>query len=542
MSLSELLLPPESDVLITEMTMTEDLLVVVATPLTTSACCPLCASSSDRTHSRYRRTVADLPFGDRSLVVRLLVRRFKCGNAGCRRAVFCERLPKLVDAYARSTNRLKSLQRAIGTAVGGEAGSRLAEELTVPVSGDTLIRRVRMMPTEPEPVVRCLGIDDFAFRRGHEYGTILIDLERGRVIDILKTRESSDIEVWLKAHPGIEVITRDRASAYANAASDGAPQAKQVADRWHLLKNLRETAERLLDRRRKIVQKHLKSQPPPAAELDFPTFQDGSVPEEPKVPELSAREQARESKRQEKVEYFIRVHDLHAAGESIRQIAMNLDLDRETVARYLQADSFPDRQAAPRVLVKYRDYLDRCLNEGRRNAAELHRELIAAGLSASYYSVRRYVRRRLVALGRASEADAPIIEPRIPSAKQLSFMIIRKPDERDEEEQSRVETLTGIDEEMSNALELVVMFAAMVRGTLALTLKEWLTKADASVCAEVRGFAKTLRQDEAAVQAGMTEPWSNGPVEGQVNRLKMIKRQMYGRAGFELLRARVRAA
>jgi transposase len=221
---------------------------------------------------------------------------------------------------------------------------------------------------------------------------------------------------------------------------------------------------------------------------------------------------------------------------------MTLDLDRETVARYLQADSFPDRQAAPRTLVKYRDYLDQRLNEGCRNAAELHREVIAAGLSASYYSVRRYVRRRLVALGRASEAGASVIEPRVPSAKQLSFMIIRKPDERDEEEQSRVETVVGIDEEMSNALELVVMFAAMVRGALTLTLKEWLTKADVSVCAEVRSFAKTLRQDEAAVQAGMTESWSNGPVEGQVNRLKMIKRQMYGRAGFELLRARVRAA
>lgn len=544
MSPSELLLPLESDLLITEMTMTEDLLVVVATPLTTSACCPLCGSTSDRAHSRYRRTVADLPFGDRSLVVRLVVRRFKCGNAGCRRAVFCERLTKFVDAYARSTTRLKSLQRAIGTAVGGEAGSRLAEELAVPVSGDTLIRRVRTMPTEPEPFVRYLGIDDFAFRRGHDYGTILIDLERGRVIDILKSRDSADVEVWLKAHPGIEVITRDRASAYAKAASGGAPQAKQVVDHWHLLKNLREAAERLHDRHRKTVQKHLKSNPPSAAELELPTFQDVSVPEEPEVPELSAREEARDAKRQQRVEDYNRVRELHAAGQSIRQIATTLDRDRETVTRYLQADTFPDRQPAPRAQAKYRDHLDRRLNEGCRNAAVLHRELIADGRSVSYYSVRRYVRRRLIAMGRDSTADVSVVRPtpRLPSAKQLSFMIIRKPDERDEEEQSRVETLTGINEELSNALELVVVFAAMVRGALALTLKEWLTKADASGCAEIRSFAKTLRQDEAAVQAGMTEPWSNGPVEGQVNRLKMIKRQMYGRAGFELLRARVRAA
>jgi transposase len=192
--------------------------------------------------------------------------------------------------------------------------------------------------------------------------------------------------------------------------------------------------------------------------------------------------------------------------------------------------------------VKYRNYLDQRLNEGCRNAAELHRELMEAGLSTSYYSVRRYVRRRLVILGRESEPERSVREPRVPSAKQLSFMIIRKPDERDEEEQSRVETLIGIDDEMSNALNLIILFAAMIRGALALTLKEWLAKADASMCAEVRAFARTLRQDEEAVQAGITEPWSNGPVEGQVNRLKMIKRQMYGRAGFELLRARVRAA
>ena len=155
----------------------------------------------------------------------------------------------------------------------------------------------------------------------------------------------------------------------------------------------------------------------------------------------------------------------------------------------------------------------RLVGEGCRNAAELHRELIAAGLTASYYSVRRCVRRRLVVLGRDSqeEVSAGGLAPRVPSAKQLSFMIIRKPEERDEEEQFRVETLTGIDEELSNALELIAMFAARVRGVLKFTLKDWLTKADASECVEIRGFAMTLRQDE-------------------------------GRAGFELLRARVRAA
>lgn len=539
---TDLLVPPACDLLITEMVMTEDLLVVVATPTATTSSCPCCGSASDRVHSRYRRTVADLPFGGRQLALRLAVRRFFCPHAGCPRQVFCERLSNLVEAYARSTKRLESLQQSLGVTAGGEAGARLSKEMAMPVSGDTLIRRVKAIPREPEVSVRCLGIDDFAFRKRQTYGTILIDLERGRVIDLLKSREADDVEAWLKAHPGVEVITRDRALAYANAASRGAPEAKQVADRWHLLKNVREAVERLLDRRHKAVKACLKDLLPPAPELDFPG---DSEPVKPVSLPLTAREETREGKRQQRLDVFNRVHELHAAGTSNRQIASMLDLDRETVARYLPAESVPVRRSSPsRPRAKYRENLDRRLSEGCRNAAALHRELIADGLDVSYYAVRRYVRRRLISLGRKSISGSSNREPesRIPSAKQLSFVVIRKPEERDDEEQSRVDALTGLDEAMSRALELFMQFAAMIRGVRNLSLADWLTKTDASDCAEVRSFAKTLRQDEAAVQAGMTQPWSNGPVEGQVNRLKMIKRQMYGRAGFELLRARVCAA
>ncbi|HEY3740524.1 MAG TPA: ISL3 family transposase [Bryobacteraceae bacterium] len=562
---------------ITDFTITTDFVVLAATPNSSTACCPKCGVVADRVHSRYRRTIADLPMGGRRLALRLLARRFFCSNAGCQRTIFCERLPMLVDAHARSTNRLADLHRAVGFVASGEPGSRLAEELALPASGDTILRRVTDASADLEPPVRCLGIDDFALRKGQNYGTILIDLERGRVVDILKGRESSEVEAWLKAHPGVEVITRDRASAYANAAANGAPQAMQVADRWHLLKNLREAVERLLDRRRTIVQANLKSQTPlsgdplgPSDEWELPTFVDApipppvlgteivppSLPEVPSQPEagqqpetrpLTAREQAREAKRQARAEQFDRVHQLHRNGESIRQIAQMLDLNRETVARYLQEETFPERRSALSNLGQasgYRDHIDHRFGEGCRNAAELHRELVAKDFDVSYYAVRRYVRRRLVAMGGESAAknSSSLPVPRVPSAKQLAFTIIRKPEERDDEERVHVEILNGIDDELTGALELVIQLAAMIRGLLAQTLQAWLTKADASACPEIRNFARTLRQDEKAVQAGMTEAWSNGPVEGQVNRLKTIKRQMYGRAGFELLRARVRAA
>lgn len=195
MSPTDFLLPPDRELAITDLALTENSLVVLAASTAAQATCPLCGFESKRVHSRYRRTIADLPFGGRTFILRLVVRRFRCTNAGCERRIFCERFPQWLDAYARSTSRLQTLHREIGSAVGGEPGSRLAEELAMPISGDTLIRRVLAIPEPPAEPVRYLGIDDFAFRKGQNYGTILIDLERGRAIDILRTRDNADVVV-----------------------------------------------------------------------------------------------------------------------------------------------------------------------------------------------------------------------------------------------------------------------------------------------------------------------------------------------------------
>jgi transposase len=495
------------------------------------------------------RQLHDLSWQGRTATLRLLVRKFICINAACDRSIFCERMPELTASHARTTNRLTAAHRTLGFALGGEAGSRVAERLSIPTSPDTLLRRIKQQKDQPGVAPRVIGIDDWAWRKGQKYGTIVIDLERGRVIDLLPGRDGTALEAWLKEHPEIEVISRDRWALYAQAASHGAPQAKQVADRWHLLKNLREAVERLLERRSRQIRQSLKpligctekeTESAAASAFDAPLS-----PPQPRP--LTAREEAGEAKRQHRIERFDQVHELHQQGKSMREIAVALDLDRETVARYVSADSCPERKPShPRRagVNGYRDYIDRRLNEGCDNAAELHRELTAQGFDVSYYAVRRFVRRCLIATGRqrkhSNSTTAPVA--RVPSSKELSFTVIRKPEERDAQEQARFDLLKGVDHELASALDLAIQFAAMLRGLLTQPLVAWLTKADASCCPELRSLARSLRQDDAAVQAAMNEPWSNGPVEGQVNRLKMIKRQMYGRASFKLLRARVLAA
>ncbi len=196
-----------------------------------------------------------------------MVRKFRCTQPDCPRRVFCERLTQVLPSHARSTARLTNAHRDIGFALGGEAGSQLASLLDMPTSPDTLLRRIKAWPGEPTPSPRYVGVEAWAVRKGRRYGTILIDLERGRVLDLLPRRDGEALKAWLREHPGVEVITRDRWAAYAQAAAEAVPQVRQVADRFHLLRNLREAVERLLGRMSATVREALR-EPPAAAQAD----------------------------------------------------------------------------------------------------------------------------------------------------------------------------------------------------------------------------------------------------------------------------------
>ena len=545
----------------TDLVVTPDLIVVALTSRAGTAMCPVCGQLSDRGHSHYRRVLTDLPLTDRPLVLVLQLRKFFCLAAGCPRHIFCERVPALAAAHARSTTRLTRLQRTLGLALGGEPGSRLAAELAVPISGDTILRRVKAAPAEPETSYRFIGVDDFALRKGHTYGTILVDLQRGRVIDLFDGRDGAPIAAWLKSHPGIEVITRDRWAAYANACSTAAPKAIQVADRFHLIGNIRELVERLLEQHASALDAALEPPTaaaescaegsPPAANSSTSVLPSATVatttgepnlapaPAPPLPPAPPVTVSHRQQQRQDR---FDEVRRLREAGMSVRQIARELRMGRQTVIDYQRRERCPDwNPGGPRStrLDRFRTVIDAFVREGGRAATVLHLWLKGQGCDSSYDAVRRFLSRRLRAAGIApahSSRGPP--RPRRPSARQLSFAFVCRAEERSEDAIRWVSQVTPIPV-VCDALTLANELVEMTRGESKTLLSDWLGRADVSASGLVQSFAQTLRTDSAAVQAGLSTRWSNGPVEGQVNRLKAIKRSMYGRASLALLRARV---
>ena len=451
----------------TDLVLPPNLIAIALTPSDPNALCPVCGQPSDHVHSRYRRILADLPICGRQLALILSLRRFFCLNAGCPRHIFCERLPALAAAYARSTTRVAHLHRTLGFALGGEPGSRLAAELAVPTSADTILRRVKTTPAEPETSYRFVGIDDFALRKGQTYGTILVDLERGRVIDLFDGRDGLPVTVWLKAHPGIEVITRDRATVYANASSDGAPKALQVADRWHLIGNIRELVERLFEQHASALDVALES-PPTLVEPCVGTPPSPGVASEPMLPatteaidtpdlsdlpastnELPSPSSPKVSNRQQKrQDRFNEVRRLHLAGRSVRQIARELQISPKTVIEYLHRERCPDwNPGGPRAtrLDEFQAEVDAFVREGGRDATVLHRRLKDQGCNSSYDAVRRFLRRRFQAAGIAlvrSSRGPP--RPRRPSARQLSFEFVRRAEKRSEEAVKRIAAVNPI--------------------------------------------------------------------------------------------------
>jgi hypothetical protein len=364
--------------------------------------CPNCRTGSTTVHSRYRRHAADLPASGRAVRLRLVIRRFYCRPPDCPRRTFAERLPGLLDRGAQRTRRLVEAQARIGIALGGVPGAKLASQLAMPLSADTLLRGVRAQPLPPPPEPpRTVGVDDWALRKGRTYGSVLVDLDRRRVLDLLPDRSAPTFANWLERHPHVATIARDRSTEYARGAALGAPDAVQVADRWHLLFNTRQMVERWLVR----AYPRLRRLPPPVSAPPAASFRRGRA-----YPRARSEALARAQARGRWEALYDEVRRRHAGGQPLRSIHRETGLARATVRKYALSDSFPRhglRGPTPSILDPFLPHLQARWDEGCENAMALWREVVALGFPGTPKQVRRWLSERRRQPAKTTDASSP---------------------------------------------------------------------------------------------------------------------------------------
>jgi len=493
-----------------------------ARPRAAQAACTRCGRSSRRVHSRYERCLADAAMGGRPVEIRVAVRRFFCGNPDCPAATFAEQLDGLTSRYARRSPPLAAMLTAIAVALAGRAGARLAAALGMAAGRSSLLRLVTALPDPAPGTPRVLGVDDFAIRRGQNYGTILIDCETGAPVELLEGRDAAVLAGWLSAHPGVAIICRDRSGAYAEGARTGAPDAIQVADRFHLWQNLAKAAERCVAAHRGCL---ADPGPGPAAEGPGP----------PAVPAQAADPAGKFAERTRR--HHAMVHQLLAEGHTIRAVARRLGWGRHTVQRYARAATWQEmadgRWQGPRpsMLDPFKPHLRQRADHGCGNAARLFREISALGYTGSYSTVRHWLDQHRPA--------AAALPPPPPTVRQVTGWLTRHPDSLTEDDKTQLKALLDRCPELQAADGHIRAFAAMLTQLTGHKLPHWISNVQAAGLPGLSSFAKGLEQDLDAVTWGLTSHWNSGPVEGRVNHIKMIKRQMFGRATFPLLRKRV---
>jgi transposase len=528
---------------------TDDTATQLTLPLTSTQTlvhCPLCRFPTRRVHSRYVRTVTDLPWGPWRVVLHLQVRKFCCATGRCTRRMFTERLAPLVAPWARRTQRFTQWLGHIAGALAGMAGARLSHSLGLGVRRNTLLRLLRRLPLPAVATPQVIGVDDWAVRKGRTYGTIVLDLERHQPLALLPDREAKTVALWLSAHPGVRVIARDRSRAYADGARQGAPDAIQVADRVHLLQNLAEALDQVFHAHGKAlaaVNEALRQVPV--------TLPDGpaAVLVPPPSPPRVAQELSHQ-RRAQRLALDQQIWALHRQGWSGHAIATQLGIGKNTVFRSLRTPPFPERK--PRsdrgrsLLTPYTPYLLERWNAGCRDALGLFHELQQPGYAGSYVTVARYAQRLRQAPGQTPRQRRPrhplprVTAPPPPSLtpRRATWLVLRRPEQRPPAEEHLLAQLTAQDATLAAASALAQDVAQLVRQQQPAALDPWLARAAESPLVPLQRFATGRCDDYDAVKAGVSLPWSNGPVEGHINRLKMLKRQMFGRASLELLQRR----
>lgn len=498
------------------------------------AICPRCNMESTEVHSTYMRHPIDLAWSEVAVILHLKLKRFFCQNDSCSKRTFAERFPGFVSPYARRTQRVIERQRQVGMNVCAKTAESLLNCEYIGISDTTINRILRDLPDPEKHPVRVLGVDDWAKRKGQTYGTILVDLEHGQSVDLLNDRTADTLAEWLKKHPEIEIVSRDRSQTYADAITAGSPDAVQVADRWHLLKNLSDAVFKLLQQEYSAIKKQLermvKQEPKIIHEADVPD----------KTEQLTPAEERRKDR-------IAQAQQLHNQGWTQKSIAHKLNTHPKTVRRYLQSPLPQSRKSRTGgLLVKFKPYLLKRWNEGCHNATQLFREIKPQGYAGEVTMVRKFTQQLRKASGLPpkvrNQPGLPLeSDPtqQLPSLRSLSWFIMKREEKRTQKEEEILTQISVGQTKIATTISLARTFAAIIRQQQPEELVSWLEKANKSGYRTWQNFAAGIQQDHQAVHAALTYSWSNGPTEGHVNRLKYLKRMMYGRAKEDLLRKRV---
>lgn len=522
-------------------------LTVSVTSVLPTSVCPLCGTNATRIHSRYHRAVADVPCGGRQARLLLCVRKFFCDVPTCARKIFTERLAPFLEPWARMTARLTQALFDLGRATCGKLGARLAARLGMLTSWKTILRRIMAVPTPSVGSVSQLGLDDWSFRRRKQFGAILVNLETHRILDLLPDRSAPTAATWMQGHPEIELVSRDRSKEFATAVAEGAPQAVQVLDRFHLMQNLVEQVDVVVSRcvadlRRRLPRPTSKpaSSAPPAEWKPAPS------------PSILRRQDARQHARQARYEQVLA---LRQEGCNSVEIAQRLGMPRRTVhdwVRHFRQDS--QRRKRPSAFDRFSPYVWQRWQAGCRNGPRLWEELAAQGYSGSERSVYRYLQTLRTGFVPTFPEEAspspPALETPAPQAPhparldaftltQVKWFLGLDPAELEEPEHDHLTWLCQANSTFATLYGLVQRFRRLRKQHQGWLLDDWIADCQASGIPELSQFATGLLREYEWVVAGVTHQASNGPTEGANTKLKAIKRLMYGRAGFPLLRQRV---
>lgn len=517
--------------------------------------CPGCGQISTQVRSRYVRTLMDLPLGSYPVKASITVRRFKCNNIHCSYKIFSEQIPGTTTPYARRTSRVSDMLRDMLVEVSSMKGAHLTSVMKIKQSSSTCLRIISALPVEESDDVEIIGIDDWAFRKGISYGTIIVDAITGHPIDLINSRKDSDVIAWLKRHPKIKIVTRDRASSYAKAIRTALPDAIQIADKFHIIKNLSErTDDTIRQHYAEIRTSFLSSLDIDQEEVIGVIGENSEGIVIDKDPNMTDFEQIVEDNtyRKHKAELFTAIHQLHEKGLSQRKIAFSLNIHRETVRLYLRHDTFPQKRII--FTHKYEQYTD-LINDSCRdgkNVKEIFTSIKINGFRGQLTAFYSWFRKNYPDYNPKQKSRVFEVTEKTKCSMLFNSLSPRKmaiyvsnpewgigKSGVYSKERILANNIISSSSLLQQLQERVVSFRGILKGEDVALLEQWMDRTTQINISGLNSFVNGIRQDMEAVKNAIRYKWTNGLVEGNVNRLKTKKREMYGRAGFELLRRKV---